>query len=259
MILLTWQQIFYALCLVLLCAVLAYFLRLPIIKSILIASFRSIVQLSLIGNVLAWVFAQEHWFYVFTTTTAMTLIAAHAATNRAKKVYKKLLLDVSIVLFLAGFLATFIALIIIQKSPTLTASIVIPLLGMILGNALTAISLVATTLIEGLKDNQKRIFAMLALSASPKEATHDLLKKSITQGLTPTLNSMTVVGLVSLPGMMTGQILAGADPTGAVRYQIVILFFIFVGAFMACVCIAHLILRRFFNERAQLILPSSMQ
>ena len=96
---------------------------------------------------------------------------------------------------------------------------------------------------------------MLSLSATPFEAVHDSIRAAIVNGMAPTLNSMLVVGIVSLPGMMTGQILAGADPTQAVRYQIVTMFLICVSSTLGCTLSALLIYRRFFNHHQQLISP----
>lgn len=88
----------------------------------------------------------------------------------------------------------------------------------------------------------------------PFEAVHELVKSAMLNGLTPTVNSMLVVGLVSLPGMMTGQILAGAEPTQAVRYQIVTMFFICAGSTLSCTLSAVLVVRRFFDERGRFVL-----
>ena len=129
-------------------------------------------------------------------------------------------------------------------------------MGLILGNSLTAISLTSNQLINDIHEQHARIEMMLTLSATPFEAVHDSIRAAIINGMTPTLNSMLVVGIVSLPGMMTGQILAGADPTQAVRYQIVTMFLICVSSTLGCTLSALLIYRRFFNPEQQLILPN---
>ena len=146
-------------------------------------------------------------------------------------------------------------MVILRVQPWYTPQFIIPILGLILGNSLTAISLTSNQLIEAFHEQHARIEMMLSLSASPFEAVHEQIRAAIINGMTPTLNSMLVVGIVSLPGMMTGQILAGADPTQAVRYQIVTMFLICVSSTLGCTISALLIYRRFFNSKQQFILP----
>lgn len=102
----------------------------------------------------------------------------------------------------------------------------IPLLGMVLGNTLTGISLGLDRFMEGLVSQQSQIETLLTLGATRWEAAHQQVKDAMRVGMIPMINSMMVMGLVSLPGMMTGQILAGANPIDAVRYQIVIILMI---------------------------------
>ncbi|MDO5651314.1 MAG: iron export ABC transporter permease subunit FetB [Moraxella sp.] len=232
-------------------------LQLGLTKTLLIAGVRTIVQLSFVGLILAWVFARESAWQVLTILSIMTVIASFAAKNRIKNPYQGLLTDTVISLSVATFVVTLLAVILVlQVSPWYKPQFIIPILGLILGNSLTAVSLTMNELTHSLHDKRSEIIAYLALSATPFEATHRFVQSAIINGLTPTLNSMTVVGLVSLPGMMTGQILAGADPTQAVRYQIVTMFFICAGSTLSCTMSALLVLRRFFNERGQLVMPN---
>ena len=100
----------------------------------------------------------------------------------------------------------------------------IPLTGMVLGNGLTAISLAMDRFANALVERRAEVEGWLGLGATPAEAVHDMTRDALRTGMTPMLNAMMVVGLVSLPGMMTGQILGGTPPDQAVRYQIVIMF-----------------------------------
>ena len=144
---------------------------------------------------------------------------------------------------------------ILQVSPWYAPQYIIPILGLILGNSLTAISLTTGRLIDHLHSEQAQIRTLLSLSATPFEACHSAIATAISSGMMPTINSMMVVGVVSLPGMMTGQILAGADPTQAVRYQIITMFFICAGSALSCTLSALFVVRRFFNYRMQLVIP----
>lgn len=229
------------------------YLKLGLIKTLLVAGVRTVTQLSLIGLILAWVFARENAWQVLSILSIMTLIASISAKNRIKKPYRGLLLDSTLSLTLATGVITIIAMTMIFKVSWYQPQYIIPILGLILGNSLTAISLTTNDLINTLHDKQSLIKTHLSLSATPFESVHEFVKSAILTGLTPTINSMLVVGLVSLPGMMTGQILAGADPTQAVRYQIVTMFLICAGSTLSCTLSALLVVRRFFDERGRFI------
>lgn len=255
-IFLTYSDIALASSLIIIVILLSWRLRLQLTKTLLMAAVRTIVQLSFIGLILAWIFAREQWYEVLVILTIMTLIAGSAAKNRVKRHYKGLFTDTLLAVSASGILVTAIAIVmILQVQPWYTPQFVIPILGLILGNSLTAISLTSNQLINAFHEQQGRIEMMLSLSARPFEAVHDPIRSAIINGMTPTLNSMLVVGIVSLPGMMTGQILAGADPTQAVRYQIVTMFLICVSSMLGCTISALLIYRRFFNKHKQLTLP----
>jgi len=123
---------------------------------------------------------------------------------------------------------------------------------MILGNGLTGISLCLDTLLERLDERRAGVEADLACGATRWEAAREPLREAVRKGMIPILNSMTVAGLVSLPGMMTGQILAGAEPLQAVRYQIVVMFMIAAATSLGGILVAMMVYRRMFNERHQL-------
>lgn len=230
------------------------YLRLGLVGTLIMAGVRTVVQLSMIGLILAWVFARESEWQVLAILTVMTLIASISAKGRVKRPYKGLLSDSIISLSVATGVVTLIAMTLILKvSPWYRPQYIIPILGLILGNSLTAISLTTNEIVNAMHDKQVLIKSRLSLSATPFEAVHELVKSAVLNGLTPTVNSMLVVGLVSLPGMMTGQILAGADPTQAVRYQIVTMFFICAGSTLSCTLSAVLVVRRFFDERGRFV------
>ena len=255
-IFLTYGDIALASSLILIVLMVSWRLRLHLTKTLLMAALRTVVQLSFIGLILAWVFAREQWYEVLSILTIMTLIAGSAAKNRVKRRYKGLFIDTLLAVSVSAVLVTAIAiLVILEVQPWYTPQFVIPILGLILGNSLTAIALTSNQLINAFYEQQARIEMMLSLSATPFEAVHEQIRTAIINGMTPTLNSMLVVGVVSLPGMMTGQILAGADPTQAIRYQIVTMFLICVSSTLGCTISALLTYRRFFNKNQQFSLP----
>jgi putative ABC transport system permease protein len=123
---------------------------------------------------------------------------------------------------------------------------------MVLGNALTGISLSLDQLLASLDDRRDRVEMALSLGATAWEAARDPMREAVRQGMIPIINAMTVAGIVSLPGMMTGQILEGADPLNAVAYQIVVMFMIAGATALGGMLTAMAVFRRLFNERHQL-------
>ena len=125
---------------------------------------------------------------------------------------------------------------------------------MVLGNTLNGISLALDRFLDDLQKQRDLVETRLCLGASAWEASHDLLRSALRTGLIPSINSMAVMGVVSLPGMMTGQILAGVSPGEAVRYQMVIVFMITAAATLGTVIVLLLAFRMLFSSRHQLLL-----
>ena len=128
----------------------------------------------------------------------------------------------------------------------------IPLLGMTLGNSLTGVSIAIDSLLTAVAGQRAVIEMELSHGASAWEAALGPLRAAARLGMTPTINAMMVVGIVSLPGMMTGQILAGNSPLAAVKYQIVVMFMLAAASAVSCITIVLLAYRRLFNDRQQL-------
>lgn len=148
-IFLTYSDIALASSLIIIVLLISWRLRLKLSKTLLIAALRTIIQLSFIGLILAWIFAREQWYEVLLILTVMTLIAGSAAKNRVKRSYKGLLTDTLLAVGISAILVTAIAIIaILNVQPWYTPQFIIPILGLILGNSLTAISLTSNQLIE---------------------------------------------------------------------------------------------------------------
>lgn len=246
---LSWLDVGIAALLILMAITLAYLMRLGIAKSLIFASLRTLVQLSTIGFLLVYIFASNHWYLVLLILALMTLIAAITAKKRIEQPYKGLDKDILIAVATPTTLVTALTiLLILQIKPWYTPQYIIPILGLILGNSLTAISLCSNQLINALHNEQATIEMMQSVGASNWEASHPLIKNAISNGMMPTINSMMVVGLVSLPGMMTGQILAGADPSQAAKYQIMTMFIICASSALGCMISSWLIVSNFFDN-----------
>jgi putative ABC transport system permease protein len=227
--------------------------RLGTEKRLAVASLRTVVQLLLVGYVLGWVFALREPLVVLALLTVMIGAASQAAVGRSTRRYRGVHLVAFLTLAVTS-LATTLATteIVIGVTPWWRPQYLVPLLGMVLGNGLNGISLCLDDLLASLAEQRAKVEAELALGASRWEAAREPLRQAIRRGLIPIINSMTVVGIVSLPGMMTGQILEGADPLSAVRYQIVMMFMIAGATAFGCMLLALATYRRLFNARHQL-------
>jgi putative ABC transport system permease protein len=202
-------------------------LKLGLGRRLAIAGLRTVLQLTFIGLVLKWVFALDRWYYVVPVLLLMLVAAARAAVQRSERRFSGAYLAAFGSLVLATGTVTFVSTeLIIGVDRWYQPQYVIPLLGMLLGNGLTGISLSMDRLLGDLVDRRDSVEARLALGASLWEAVRPWVADAVRTGLIPIINAMMIVGLVSLPGMMTGQILAGADPVDAVSYQILIMFMI---------------------------------
>jgi putative ABC transport system permease protein len=137
---------------------------------------------------------------------------------------------------------------IISPQPWYSAQVMIPIFGMILGNSMNAIALSMDRMYAEVHAHINEVEQLLCLGATPWEAARDYLRRAVEAGMMPTINSLMVVGLVSLPGMMTGQILAGMNPREAVRYQFVVMIMIAAAVAIGCLCMVALSFRRMFTS-----------
>lgn len=249
-----YPQVLIAAALILVNGAISLALRLGLERSLLWAAVRTIVQLLLIGYVLQWVFSASQWYWVVTLMVIMTLAASHAATSRSLRRYTGILVDSTLAVWLSSWIITAMALfVIIRIHPWYRPQYAIPILGMILGNTLTGISLGMERMTEALLAQRGQVETLLALGATRWEAARLPAQQAVRAGMTPIINSMMVVGIVSLPGMMTGQMLAGQDPLQAVRYQIVIMFLIASGSALGTVGAVLLSFRRLFSPEHQFL------
>jgi putative ABC transport system permease protein len=202
-------------------------LKLGLERDLGIASIRTVVQLAAIGLVLDWVFELNRWYWVVPALLVMLVAAARAAIARSDKTFPGAYVAAFGSLVLASSVTAFsVTEVVLDIDPWYAPRYVIPLVGMLLGNALNGISLGLDRLLNDLVKRRRAIEARQALGASNWRALLPWMRDAVRNGMIPIVNSMMVVGLVSLPGMMTGQILAGADPVDAVAYQILIMFMI---------------------------------
>ena len=228
-------------------------------RRLFIATVRTVVQLLLLGYVLKWIFGARHWVAIVALMLVMSAIAGISAVRRTEHRYPGVWMSSITAVMASSWIVIVIALTgVISPSAWSSnpAQYAIPLMGMILGNTLNGISLGLDRLSEELTSRRGEVEMRLCLGATRWEAARPFVANAIRTGMVPIINSMMVVGLVSLPGMMTGQILAGTEPMDAVRYQIVIMFLIAAGTALGTTSAVLLGYRRLFNRRHQFLAGS---
>ena len=238
--------------LVILVVLLSFVLKLGLIKTILWASLRTVLQLSVLGFVLAWVFSLDAAVSVLSYGTVMVVIAGYTAGRRPSvKVKRAVQMSIASIFAASWFVSAFALIFVVDVSPWYSPQYLIPFLGLILGNMLNGVSLGLDNFLSALRSGKDEIECYLSLGASRSEAAKPFLKKAIRTGLIPILNAMAIVGVVSIPGMMTGQLLAGADPISAVKYQIVVMFLIAGASALGTVLVCYGMYFQLFNKSHQ--------
>jgi putative ABC transport system permease protein len=257
MILLSNTDLLIAAGLVILLALLSLRLQAGISGQLLVAALRTAVQLTLIGLVLKTLFAHVHPGWVSLLALFMLLVAGREVMARQERRFTGWwgYSIGTVSMFLSSFTVTVFALIVILgDSPWYAPQYAIPLLGMLLGNTMSGIAIALDRLTQTAWQQRGMIEARLILGARAHDAVADLRRQAIRSGLIPIINAMAAAGVVSLPGMMTGQILAGAPPVEAVKYQILIMFLIAVGTGLGTLAAVMIGSRRLFDERQRLCL-----
>lgn len=203
--------------------------RLGLEKSLLINTTRMLIQLSLIGFVLKFIFEQTSVLWTVAMALIMVLVAGHEVMARLTTKLSGWWgygIGTTTMFFVSVFTTLLAVGVIIGPDPWYAPRYVLPILGMVLGNTLSGISLGLETLISTLKRERATVEARIALGHQRFEAIEEPLRQALKTGMMPIINAMAASGIVSLPGMMTGQIMAGADPVEATKYQILIMFLI---------------------------------
>jgi putative ABC transport system permease protein len=224
---LSWIELGLAATLLLVNGVVSTWLGLGLGRRLLVAGVRTVVQLTLLGYVLVYVFEVQHGLLVAAMAAVMVVLAAIESVRRTRHRYRGIRRDAFLSLIVAAGVSTLlVTAIVVRPAPWWAPRYLIPLLGMVLGNGLTGISLGLERCLTSFDDGRDAVELSLAAGATPWEAARPVAAESIRTGLIPILNSMSVVGLVTIPGMMTGQLLGGTSPGLAARYQMLVMFLI---------------------------------
>lgn len=245
----TYQTLSLTLLFVLIPLLLAYYLKLNIEKDIIIATIRSIIQLLAVGYLLQYVFDADNVIYMLLMIALIIVAATHNARKKGAKIkgitWKLIVTYVTIEIITQGILIGF------NITPA-TPQYVIPISGMVVGNAMVLSILFLNRFSAEVNDKEDQIELILSLGGTPKQAINRILINSIKASTIPTIENQKTMGLVQLPGMMSGQIIAGADPIQAVQFQLLIVFLLLTTAVLTSVMIGFLSYPTLFNQQMQL-------
>ncbi|MDF1553280.1 MAG: iron export ABC transporter permease subunit FetB [Deferrisomatales bacterium] len=229
-------------------------LSLGLVQDLLVAAGRTYIQLLALGFVLRWVFGVGSPWLVVGILALMIVVATHTALSRVRHRPPGLFLSGLGALLLTGITVTLaVTGLIIRVEPWYLPRYVIPLGGMVIGNAMNGVAVSLERLFHDLSGREAEILALLALGATPWEAVRPSARTAVRSGLIPTINSMSAAGIVFIPGMMTGQVLSGTDPRIAAAYQIVVLLMIAAATAGASILAVVTGYRRVFDDEARFV------
>jgi putative ABC transport system permease protein len=226
-------------------------------KDLFIGTARTFVQLFIMGYVLRYVFALSNMAVVIAVFSFMILFAAWTIHGRVKDKQIPFFIPVFLSMIFSYFLVSFVVTaVVVNVKPWWEPRYFIPLGGMVIGNSMNAIAISLERLIGELKSRRSEIEMQLCLGATSREASKGILKNAMQAGMIPSINSMMAVGMVFIPGMMTGQILAGSDPLTAIKYQIVVMVMLSGSTALGTLFTVQLVRKRCFNKDEQLVLKA---
>ncbi|RMC92356.1 iron export ABC transporter permease subunit FetB [Clostridium autoethanogenum] len=236
--------------LVLISLLFSYSQKLKLEKETIIGVIRAVIQLSVVGYLLNYIFGLKNPLFTSFLLIFMIFNASYNSAKRSKKFKNGLW--ISFISISIGTVIT-LSILLFSKAIKYEPYQIIPVGGMIISNAMVALGLCFNQMNSNFKNKREEVETKLSLGADILPSSMEIIRSSIKTGMLPTIDSMKTLGIVSLPGMMTGLILAGTSPVNAVRYQIMVTFMLLsttsIASFIAC----YLYYTNFFNKRKQLI------
>ncbi len=225
-------------------------LKLGLEKDTIIATVRSIIQLLAVGYVLKFVFEANSIIYILLMIALIIIVATLNARKKGKAIkgitWKIATTLIIIEVVTQGILLGF-------NIVPATAQYIIPISGMLIGNSMVLSILFLNRFSAEVESSRDEIELILSLGGTPKQAIHKQLTDAIRASMIPTIESQKTIGLVQLPGMMSGQIIGGADPVQAVQFQLLIIFGLLTTATLSSILIGFLSYPTLFNERMQIL------
>jgi len=253
--LLTHTDLLFGFVLVLANAGLSLMLNLSVGRSLLIAALRATAQLLLVGLILKYVFASSSPALILAVALVMTMLACYEIWSRQKKRFSGAwgvgigagAASISVVIIM-----TYTVLTIVDADPWYSPQVFIPLVGIVLGSVMNGVGISLNVFNTGLVRERNAIEAQLALGATRRQALKPLQRNALRSGFIPIVNQMSAAGVITIPGMMTGQILAGMEPYEAAKYQTLVLFLLAGAAGFGALAATHFAIRRATDERDRL-------
>lgn len=230
--------------------VLSKALNLQLGKDVIIATIRAIVQLLAIGYVLQLIFDQQNVVFSFLMVAIMIAVATLNARKKGAQING---ITWKLALSLCVIEAIVMSVLVGFHIVPATAQYIIPLSGMAIGNSMVMSILFLNRFTAEIEAHEQEVELILSLGGTPKQAIHRQLITSIKASMLPTIESQKTIGLVQLPGMMSGQIIAGADPVQAVMFQLLVQFMLLTTASVSSVLLGFLSYRTLFNQKLQMI------
>jgi len=250
-------QLAFGLLFILLAGAASLYHSLQLEKDLLIGTVRTFAQLFLLGYVLKILFALDDYRIILLVFFCMILFAAWTIYGRVNEKQITFFIPVCLSMMVSFFVITFmVTAIVVDVKPWWKPQYFIPLGGMVIGNSMNAIAISLERLLQEMRSKRQEIEMKLSLGADYKEASADIVRAAMKAGMIPSINSMMAVGIVFIPGMMTGQILAGADPMTAIKYQIVVMIMIVGATTLGTLLVILLIRKRCFSPGHQLLLTT---
>jgi putative ABC transport system permease protein len=223
--------------------------RLDLEKEMTFACVRAFLQLMAIGYVIHLIFSAENSIWIALMIVAMLVFAAITSARRSRRLPGSLTL---MLVAIGGSTVVTLGLMLGLGIIPAGARYVIPIAGMIVGNSMNVASVTAVRLLEDARSRRPQIEAALALGASPRQSVRGMVRSAVRLAMVPVIDSTKTMGIVFLPGAMTGMILAGADPLDAVRLQIIVMFMLLAAVSLTAALIAWLGPSRLFTPQQQL-------
>ncbi|MCK9916028.1 iron export ABC transporter permease subunit FetB [Microbacteriaceae bacterium K1510] len=236
-------------------AALSAVLSLSVHRAIVVSALRMVVQLILVGLILRLIFASGSPWITAAVVAGMAVAASREVGARSRRKLSALWqFSTGAVAVVAA--TTPVVLIVLttalKPTPWFDARHAIPLVGIVLGTVMNAASLALNTVLSDAAAERGSIEAQLAVGATRNEAFRPILRRAVNVGTTPTINQMAAAGIITMPGIMTGQVLAGMDPIEAAKYQILLMFALSAGGLLGSLVAAYTAVRRLTDDRHRL-------
>ncbi len=249
-----WLELGFATSFMLVAGAVSIAMSLGMIRTIAMATLRTYLQLIGLGLILAWLFETENPWIVLAIFLFMMLMTAQIALQRVTHKPANIYFNTFIAIFITTIIVTFsVTALIIQVKPWYDPRYILTIGGMVLGNSMNGIALTLERFFDDMKKRAAEVNQALAFGGTAWEVSLPSIRVALTAGLMPIINSMSAVGLVSIPGMMTGQLIAGANPIEAAKYQIVVMLMISAATALGAMMSIYLVYKRAFDNELRLI------